>query len=270
MGRAEKALLLFFCFCASMVGYLTWSARARAESLKPPADTAPHVPVLVGRNHRALSMNYAAGTHVIAAVVPSTRSAPVRDLPTIRTRLSTGSSGTYMDYMLLRNDSLVAHWPDRYSAPIRVWIQPESRVAGWSSDLVSIARDAFSVWPSIYVPARFEFVDDSSSAEITVVWREPFAGEQVGVTKRFRDQHGWLSRAEIEIAVETGVGGRRSLGAEYVRSVATHEVGHALGLDHSPDRSDIMFERAGALTQPSDADRATLALIYSVPPGSIK
>ncbi|MGH9391391.1 MAG: hypothetical protein ACRD1Z_17430 [Vicinamibacteria bacterium] len=46
-------------------------------------------------------------------------------------------------------------------------------------------------------------------------------------------------------------------------------MGHALGLPHSGDRNDIMFPTVIA-PRPSPRDRATLTLLYSLPPGPLR
>ena len=52
-------------------------------------------------------------------------------------------------------------------------------------------------------------------------------------------------------------------------SVAVHEAGHALGLPHSSDTSDVMFPatRTGTLT---DRDRRTIEVLYRLPPGPVR
>jgi predicted Zn-dependent protease len=46
-------------------------------------------------------------------------------------------------------------------------------------------------------------------------------------------------------------------------------VGHLLGLDHSSDTMNIMTARV-RVRELSDQDRATMKLLYSMPPGSLK
>jgi predicted Zn-dependent protease len=52
-------------------------------------------------------------------------------------------------------------------------------------------------------------------------------------------------------------------------ALALHELGHALGLNHSPDRRDVMYPETSAddLTL---RDRRTALLLYSLPPGDLK
>jgi predicted Zn-dependent protease len=194
--------------------------------------------------------------------------APERDIPALRRRISSGSRDTYMDAMLLHNDSMIVRWPDRYGQPVRAWIQPLPNVHGWSGNMVARARQSFAAWSSIQLPIRFEFVTDSATAEIVLVWRDQLDGARVGITRRYRDMSGWLGRAEIAIAMRTADGA--AVDDKYVDGVMSHEVGHALGLDHSPERSDLMAERNEGVFEPSIRDRNTLALIYSIPPGSIR
>ncbi len=273
MGRLEKALLTFLAVCVAGVGWLSLqsASRLRARSLAAAeSDSMQRVRPsgTPGTTASRPATSRVQSAHVSAAMVRSALPAPVRDIPALRREIASRAPGTYIDFMLLSNDSSIVRWPERYNDPVKVWIQPASQVAGWTTSLASAARDAFGVWNSIRIPVRFDFVSDSAAAEMVIVWNDHFSGPQVGSTKRFRDQHGWLGRAEIILALRTSEGA--AINDRYLTGVVIHEIGHALGLDHSPSRSDIMADRNDGVFLPTSEDRSTLELLYSVPPGSIK
>jgi len=144
-----------------------------------------------------------------------------------------------------------------------------SAVQNWDLRYAQMARDAFAEW-SDGLPARLDFVLDSASSDIQIVWVERFppgAGQRVGTTKRTNDKSGWLVAAEISIAVHDSAG--ETIEPSDLAGIVRHEAGHALGLGHSKDPRTKMFpvEMTHDITP---ADRATLRLLYQLTPGSVR
>jgi hypothetical protein len=102
---------------------------------------------------------------------------------------------------------------------------------------------------------------------VQVTWIDRFEGEErIGTTHLTYGGDGIIVDADIEIALHDSSG--TVLPPAVVRAAALHEVGHLLGLNHSPDSTDIMFEKATIATRDiTPADRRTLQLLYRLPPG---
>jgi hypothetical protein len=190
------------------------------------------------------------------------------DRAELRRRIEAGSPGTYMPDMLLDRDSLLTRWPERTVEPVRVWIQRRPIVSDWSPQLFEVVRAAFDEWGTVGQPVRFEFTIDSARADIRVNFTDSVTqGTRLGVTTHRYDQQGWIVSAEIAVSTHDTDGSVHP--PSLIAAIARHEVGHALGLGHSRDRATIMYPESEtlAITGP---DRATLKLLYSLPPGSVK
>jgi hypothetical protein len=156
--------------------------------------------------------------------------------------------------------STIRRWPDD-GLPVTVWIGepggPRSRAAARRR----IARDAFHAWTAAGVPERFMFVSDSSAAMVHVLWRRELPDRRAGQVTRQTDAQGWLRSAVVELSVHNMAGGVQD--SATLRAVALHEVGHVIGLEHSPDERDIMAPWVVA-REISERDRATASAIYGV------
>lgn len=190
-----------------------------------------------------------------------------RDVQEVRRQLERGASGTYISDVLIEHDSALARWPERVVKPLRVWIQTDPALEGWNPEFESQVRTAFSEWVAIGIPMRFRFVDDSADAEVMVTWVDRFNEPISGKTRWARDSRWWIVDGNITIALRHSSG--PMLSGSAIHAIALHEVGHLLGLDHSQNPENIMTPRVRVKSL-SDADRATMRLLYSLPPGTVR
>ena len=183
-----------------------------------------------------------------------------------RERLSREAGGTYLDSLIVSTDSVVRRWPDRWGTPLRVYIV-EGGAPGYLPRMAGLVREAFDRWEQTGIGLRFQMVPDSAGADITVRWIDHFDFDRAGQTDLTWDQLGRVRRAAISLALRTHTGG--ALPEPALMSVAVHEAGHAIGLPHSADTSDVMFPatRTGTLT---DRDRRTIEVLYRIPPGPVR
>lgn len=226
----------------------------------PPDGSAPPRDVMVSGTHTLLELDQVPLRRIALA-------APERDVGEVRRTLALNAAGTYIGEMLVQEDSMLVRWPDRMITALRVWVQPHADVPGWSARYPQMVRDVFPEWSVAGFPLRFLHVVDSAAADVHIRFTPRLPGLQIGLTNRFRDQHGWIVAAEIILA--TGDSSGTPLAAGLISAIARHEVGHALGLGHASDAATLMFpeSRTTAITA---TDRATLHLLYTLPPGSLR
>ena len=185
----------------------------------------------------------------------------------LRRRLRQGARGTYIEDLVAARDSAIVRWPDRLTRPLRVWIAEDESVSGWNADFPTAIRDAFDTWVHTGIPVHFDFIGDSVTADVHVRFTERFASGISGKTVWSRDAAWWLVSSDIQLALVHP--GGASVTPPQMRAIALHEVGHLLGLDHTLSPDHIMSARI-RVRDLSDADRATVRLLYSVPAGGLR
>ena len=190
-----------------------------------------------------------------------------RDAGDVKRRLKQAEPGTYIGEVLLTRDSALSRWHERLDRPLRVWIQPASTVADWDPSFVQQVRAAFATWGETGIPVNFRFVSDSARADARVLFIDHFPESISGKTRWARDDGWWIVDADITLAVHHDRG--ETLDPAAVRAIALHEIGHLLGLDHTADIANIMTPRV-RVRELSNADRSTMQLLYTLPPGPVR
>jgi predicted Zn-dependent protease len=188
----------------------------------------------------------------------------------LRRRVDNLKPGSYIDDIIVAQDSALYRWPERGLDAVQVWIEPSSSAPGWDPACVALAQSVFGEWNDAGFPLRFNFIYDSSRADITIRWKERFPpedGQRIGVTERIHTNEFLIASARIDVANHDSTG--RLIPTQMVGGTLRHEIGHALGLNHANDPTSVMY-RQSAVTTISASDRATLRLLYLVPAGSLR
>jgi predicted Zn-dependent protease len=184
----------------------------------------------------------------------------------------TAGGDDYLRYVAFEHGGLepvLLRWQTR-QMPLKVYLPPPPENATEDPEAVLDAvRDGFMDWTDAAAPGvpSFEFVATAGEADIPVAWETEPSGDWYIAhcvwNIDMRQQRFGVTR----ILVMTRYAGVSwSLDDLYLTML--HEVGHALGLRHSPEPLDIMYRSSGAgATGVSARDRATIARLYSLPIG---
>ncbi|MGH7568754.1 MAG: matrixin family metalloprotease [Gemmatimonadales bacterium] len=184
-----------------------------------------------------------------------------------RRRIRASASLTYLSQIVAASgDSMLHRWDDRAYRPVRVFLGPAT-TANFQPVFLDAVRQAFRRWEESGIPVRFDLDADSAAAEVYFTWKIQFEIDRSGQTDLTWDESGRLQSGFVTLATFDPKG--RPMQTDDVRVVALHEIGHLLGLDHSPDSTDIMFPVA-KVRDLSSRDVSTAQLLYQLVPGSLR
>jgi hypothetical protein len=164
----------------------------------------------------------------------------------------------------------VFRWPGA-RLPVRVWVDQRGA-------LPRLVNDGLRAWETRFLYGEFRgvTVSDSAAADVIVRWSgavppdvPPDPGPPVfactGLTQFSVDATNTLDDY-VRVEVGSTAGFSDAQVAACLVRVATHELGHVLGiLQHSPATADLMYPTPG-VGEPSDGDRRTVEVLYHTEP----
>ena len=162
-------------------------------------------------------------------------------------------------------------WPNE-CFPLPVYIAPCSWYSMTEVDklaYMNMVIDAFNTWERVG-EGRFSFylVNNLNDSQLNVEWRR-VDRKSLGNCSFNYDTQSRLYSAEVSIGISDGILHKKYMDENEVYHTILHEIGHALGLGHSPHPGDIMYTpHQYGITNLSQRDIDSVRWLYSLPYGA--
>ncbi len=169
----------------------------------------------------------------------------------------------------LRSNKLV-RWMDN-CMPLKLYIAPFRwyKAQGDGYKYTQMVHRALAEWTKVSQgKISFQIVNVLRDSQINLEWKR-IDRKALGYCVFNFDNIGRLYSAEVQIGLSDGVIHAKYMNEEEVYHTILHEVGHALGLGHSKNKTDIMYtpHQYGVVSL-SQNDVDTINWLYKFPYGS--
>ncbi len=176
---------------------------------------------------------------------------------------------TYLNYHL-KNNCLI-RWPEQ-CFPMPVHIAPCTFYSISQADRYMYANmviDALNTWESVAQGKISFFLANSlNDSQMDIEWRR-VDRKSLGNCSFNYDKESRLYSATVSIGISDGILHRQYMDENEVYHTILHEIGHALGLGHSPNPEDIMYTpHQYGQVKLSERDINTIRWLYNLPLGS--
>ncbi|HEY9785826.1 MAG TPA: tetratricopeptide repeat protein [Candidatus Obscuribacterales bacterium] len=173
----------------------------------------------------------------------------------------------------MKSDGEALTWP-RERLPLKVCVMSGKGVVGYRPTFDKCVIMAMDTWcEASGKKIAYALVNDPQKADITVAWTSnplkiTLSHENAlpaGLTHVRGNRSSGIDRADISIRTVHPCDPARTVKQGECAALCMHEVGHALGLNHSKLISDVMYFRSSPRQsgRPTRRDRATIAKLYA-------